>query len=50
MKQTIEKYVSHALAQFPFIPREQLISMVILHFDIPDKEAKEKVEAILNKR
>lgn len=49
MKQTVEEYVSHAKSQFPFIPTDQLISMVILHFDIPDKEAKQKVEEILKK-
>ena len=48
MKQTVEEYITHAKAHFPFIPTEQLISMVILHFDIPDKEAKQKVEEILN--
>ena len=49
MKQTVEEYITHAKAQFPFIPTDQLISMVILHFDIPDKEAKEKVEVIIGK-
>lgn len=46
MKQTIEEYVGHARANFPNISDDQLIDMVILHFDIPDKEAKEKVEAM----
>ena len=49
MKQTVEEYVTRTKHYFPNIPTDQLISMVILHFDIPDKEAKQKVEEIIGK-
>jgi len=40
----IDDYVKGAEAFFPNMEKWQLVSMVILHFDIPDAEAKRMVE------
>ena len=46
-REKIRDYIKGAI-QYPLADFEQLISMVILHFDIPDVEAKKLVwEAIL---
>jgi hypothetical protein len=47
-KDDVFKYVEIALC-LPVENREQIVSMVILHFDIPDKEAKQIVDDSLQK-
>ena len=42
----VNKYVRDVLATGWHLEKGQLEAMVILHFDIPDKVAKEMVEAV----
>lgn len=46
-KEQIQDYVRTAHT-YPFVNVDQLVSMVILHFDIPDRQAKQVVEEILS--
>lgn len=41
----VDKYIKGAL-QFPVRNEEQLISMVILHFNVSDREAEKAVKRI----
>ncbi len=43
-QQQVNQYVNGALATFPNLSDCQLLSMTILHFSIPDNEAKVMVE------
>ena len=43
----VDEYVRGAKVLFPIIEEWQLISMVVLHFDMPDAEAKRMVEVSL---
>ena len=46
-QEQVDDYIRGAEAFLRGISRDQLISMVILHFDIPDAEAKMMVELSL---
>ena len=46
LRQEIDRYLQGALSYMPLLPQSQLVAMVILHFNIPDKEA----EAIVSEQ
>jgi hypothetical protein len=46
----LHAYITESLKLFPGIPKNQLVAMVILHFDIPDADAAKFVDQVITSK